>query len=232
MLIHLAVFACAAGIALLVRRNDRYEKEPWLMMLLALGLGFATMRLAGMLENSIFAELRLPSSAHATKAVIVAVVEDSSKLVAVLLVAYAFRRQINDPLDGVIYGTLVGLGAGVDESLLYMSLSPASLSAFGCEVTRLIAHALLGGLAGFAVGIGARPDAARRRRPLLLLGCVLAAILIHFLWDVIAYQTAQRSMFLRAGLMGLMLSLILSWGVMVSIARTRSARFFAANPAM
>lgn len=226
MLIHLAVLACAAGLVLLVRRNDRYEKEPWPMMLLALGLGFVMMHLVGVVENEIFSRLRLPRGAFAPKAALVAAIEDCGKLLVVLLVAYAFRRQVNDPLDGVIYGTLIGLGAAIDESLLYLSLSPANVSTLGTELTRLMAHSLLGGMVGFAVGIGARPYGARIKRPLLVIAGLLVAVGLHFLWNTFAYRAADASALMRVTLMVVMLAMFLTWGKLATIARRRSHTLF------
>jgi len=227
MLTHLAVFACAGALTFLIYRYDRYEKEPLLMVLLALSLGFCAMRAVGMAENLILSHLRLAPASHAPKAALVAGIEDGAKLVAVLLIACAFRRQINDPLDGIIYGTLVGLGAAVDESMLYLSLSPPTLATLGAELTRLITHAMLGGVTGFAVGIGARPDRPRTSRPMLVASCLVLSVLIHFAWDVIAYRpAATHSMAVRLALMGLMLGLIGSWGGMVAAAARRSRELF------
>ena len=198
------------------------------MLLLALGLGFVTMELAGMLEDVILGRLQLTARSElARKAALVAGIEDGAKLLVVLLIAYAFRRHVNDPLDGVIYGTFVGLGAALDESLLYLSLAPPTFATFGAELTRMVTHSLLGGLAGFAVGIGARPDGPRRKRPLLVLCSLLVAMLIHFAWNLIAYRGNDPSPLARVLLMGLMLWLMLTWAFLLTIARRRSERLFA-----
>jgi len=227
MLIYIAIFACAAGLAWMIYRYDRFEKEPWFMLLLALGLGFIAMKLIGFAEDSVLAHLRLASNSYATKAAIVAVFEDGTKLLVVLLIARLFPRQINDPLDGIIYGTFAGLGTALAESLLYLSLSPTTLSTLGAELTRLFAHSLMGGVAGFAVGIGARPDRERKSRPALIVVCLLISICLHFSWDVIAYQRPGRSIVLRVALMLLMLSLMTIWGNLVAFAARRSGKIFA-----
>ena len=227
MLIYFAVAICAAALAFKVHRYDRFEREPWSMVLVALTIGFFAMKLAGAAEDSLLTHLRLPSDALAHKAIVVAVIEDSAKLLAVLLIACAFRRQFNDPLDGIIYGTLAGVGAAVEESLLYLSLATGpTLATLGAELTRLVAHSLMGGIAGFAVGIGARPDRARSRHPGLVATCLLASVALHFTWDFIAYQRTAHSPLLRAALMLLMLALILSWGALLAVAARRSGSIF------
>ena len=229
MFIYIAVFACAAALAGLVHRYDRFEKEPLRMVLLALALGFVAMRLVGLAEDAILAYAHLTPEDRAQKAAIIAGIEDGAKLVAVLLIAVAFRKHINDPLDGIIYGTLVGLGAAIDESLLYLGLAGAlsALHTLATEFTRLVTHAMLGGVTGFAVGIGARPDRPRRTRPLLILACLLISVAIHFAWDVIAYRPEHHSIPVRLVLMGLMLWLICTWGMMMAVARRRSEMIYA-----
>ncbi len=227
-LIYIAIFACAAGLAWKIYRYDRFEKEPWLMLLLTVGLGFLLMKLVGVAEDEVLGRLHLAASAFAAKAVIVATLEDSAKLLVVLLIARFFPRQINDPLDGIIYGTFAGLGAAVAESLMYLSFAPTTFSTLGAELTRLFAHSLMGGVAGFAVGIGARPDRARIPHPLLVAGCLLVSVAVHFAWDVMAYQRAE-SVVHRAAPMLLMLGLIVIWGRLLASASRRSQKVFTAN---
>jgi RsiW-degrading membrane proteinase PrsW (M82 family) len=228
MWIYIAILACAAAIALRIYHYDCHEREPRRMAFLALALGFVVMSLAGLVEQSLLSRMRLSHEELIRKAALVAMVEDGAKLLVVLAIAYVFHHHVNDPLDGVVYGTLVGLGAGLEESLMYLSFTPPSFDTLGCEITRLLAHSMFGGLVGFAVGFGARPDGSRRRaHPILLASCVALAMTVHFTWDLIAYQPGPKTTLVRAGLMGLMVLLTLSWGWMVVIAKKRSQLVFA-----
>lgn len=225
MLIYAATFILAAAIAWMIYRYDRFEKEPWFMVLLAIALGFGAMQLAGFAEDHFLDRLGLHES-FVKKAALVAGLEDMAKLLVVWLIARTFPSQVNDPMDGIIYGTFAGLGAALNESLLYLSLSPLTLSTLGTELTRLFAHSLMGGVAGFAVGIGARPDRGRIAHPLLVILCLLVSILVHFAWDFTAYHSTRTTL-LRAGLMALMLTLMIVWGLLLSIASRSSERIFA-----
>jgi RsiW-degrading membrane proteinase PrsW (M82 family) len=225
MLTYMLMLLAAAAIAALVYRYDRYDREPWLLVLLTIGAGFLMMMGVGQIENAALRLLALPRDAYAQKAILVAVVEDAAKLLVVLAIARLAPKWFNDPLDGIIYGTLAGLGAGIEESLLYLSLSPLTLSTAGAEVTRLFAHALMGGLAGFAVGLGARPDADRKPRPLLVAACLALSVAVHFAWHWIAYQP-KHVLTGRAAVMALMLALLIIWGVMVRLAARKSRRIF------
>src|SRR5688500_10703081 len=240
-LTYMAMFVCAAALVALIRRYDLYEKEPWYMVMLAVFMGAGVMWLVGLTEDFVLRQMQLRPDALAAKAAVVAVAEETAKLLVVLSIALLFRRHFNDPLDGVIYGTLCGLGTAVEESLLYISLAQPTVLAFGAEVVRLLAHSLMGGVVGFAVGFAvALPPrrgagvAARRgvdgtrpptRRPKLAAVCVLVAMLVHFAWNYLAYQSHHPPV-LRGVLMLLMLTLMMLWGAMAALAAEKSRLLF------
>ena len=216
-LIYVLMFACAAGLAAFIYRYDLHEKEPWYMVLLAVGMGFCSMWLAGMLEDFTLVRLAITRNQFAARAAVVAHIESLARIAMVLSVAWLFRPRFTDPLDGLMYGTLGGLGMAIEESLLYLSLAPATPHTLGVEVVRLFAHSLMGGLVGFAVGQWVRPTSKPHPKPILTAGCLAVAVLVHFSWDFIAYQASHRAL-LRVLPMLLMLALMLVWGGLVAYA--------------
>jgi RsiW-degrading membrane proteinase PrsW (M82 family) len=226
MLVYVTLFACAALMVLLVRRYDLYEREPWYMVLLAVALGVALMWTAGRAEDFVLGRLHLAPSQLAAKAAVVTAIEETAKLAVVLIIATAFRRHFTDALDGLVYGTLGGLGMAIEESLLYLGLAlDKDAGTLGAEVVRLFAHSLMGGLLGFAVGLLLRPTGPDRKRKLILPAtCVTVALVVHFSWDYIAYRphvaAAQRGV-----LMCLMLMLMMAWGATVAYAMDLSRQF-------
>ena len=236
MLVYVTLFTCAALMVLLVRRYDLYEKEPWYMVLVAVALGVVVMRFAGLLENQLLAYLDLPYGQFAAKAALVAAVEEFAKLMVAVVIALGFRRHFNDPLDGLVYGTLGGLGMAMEESLLYIGLSAhKDALLLGAEVVRLFAHSLMGGLLGFAVGLTLRPPALprgatphARRKVMLPLTCVAVALVVHFCWNYIAYRPHVAAA-MRGLLMLLMLSLMIVWGATVAYAMNLTRRFLRAD---
>ena len=58
-----------------------------------------------------------------------------SRVAMVLSVAWLFRPRFTDPLDGLMYGTLGGLGMAIEESLLYVQ--PLYLQAEGGRIPEL-----------------------------------------------------------------------------------------------
>src|SRR5689334_22830442 len=204
--IYLVMLTCAAGLAAFVYRYDLYTREPWYMVALAVGLGFGAMWTAGGAEDIIFNHVSAARANAGPKAAIVALTETSARMAMVFVIATFFRPRFTDPLDGLMYGTLGGLGMAIEESLLYLSFAPATAHTLGAEVVRLFAHSLMGGLVGFTVGQWLRSQHNRQPKPLLTVGCLAVALLVHFSWDYIAYQ-ASRAALLRLVPMLLMLAL-------------------------
>ena len=216
-LIYALLFTCAAGLAAFVYRYDLCRREPWYMVFLAFGFGFAAMWVAGSVEDLVLLRLGITREDFAAKAAVVSLVETGARVAMVLTFATAFRARFTGALDGLMYGTLGGLGMAVNESLLYLSLAPPTPHTLGVEVVRLFAHSLMGGLVGFAVGQWVRPHLRPHPKPILSAGCLAVAMLVHFSWDFIAYQ-ASRDALLKLLPMLLMLALMLVWGGLVAYA--------------
>lgn len=217
---------CAAALVVWVYREDRYEKEPWWAVGVALLTGFGMMWALGQADDFAISSLHLTRDRIFTKAATIALIEEGGKLFTVLLLAVVLlRRQFNDPMDGLIYGRLAGLGMAVEESLLYLSLSPPTLQTLGVEIVRLIAHSLMGGIVGFAIGLGARPCGQRRYHPRLVLLCLALSTTLHFAWNVVAYSH-DTHLWARLMPMILMLLMMITWRWFCTIAEQRSKRLF------
>lgn len=226
MPVYTLMMLSAAALVLWVYRYDRYEKEPWYAVVIALGGGFAAMWLIGFVDEYALRVAQLSGDQILSKASIVAIIEECGKLLTVLVLArLLLRRQFNDPMDGLIYGRLAGLGMAVEESLLYLSLAPATFQTLGMEIVRLFAHSLMGGLVGFAIGIGARPNGPREVRVHLVMICLLLSTLLHFAWNAIAYGQSD-ALVSRLLPMGLMLTMMLLWRWLCGIAEARSRDIF------
>ena len=68
VLIYVLMLACAAGLAVFIYRYDLHEKEPWHMAVLAVGMGFAFMWLAGMAEDLVLTRLSVRRDQFAAEA--------------------------------------------------------------------------------------------------------------------------------------------------------------------
>ena len=185
MALYVVLGLCALLAALLVYRYDLYEREPWYMIVLAIVLGALGMRLVGAIElvSLVFVE------SHVAVAALAALHEEAARLVIVIAIALVFRSQFNDPMDGIVYGSMVGLGMALEESFYLLGLLEApDVLLLPVELVRLFGHLVMAGIVGFAIGL------ARTRVPgwpSQLIRCLVAAFLLHFLWDWIALDAAD-----------------------------------------
>jgi RsiW-degrading membrane proteinase PrsW (M82 family) len=228
VILYLTLGLCALGAATLVYRYDLYDREPKAAVAAAMGLGALAMALAGQVEAAIFGAFA--GAGPVGLAAVASGVEETLKLLVVGLMALAARRVFNDPMDGLIYGSMAGLGAALEEGTAV--LRSAGLQAWTVawlppeELVRLCGHLVFGGVGGFGVG------RARLRQPgwpWALAGGFVAALSLHFGWDWIALRResmvagAQPEVFLAAGLM---LAGLVLYGRLVVVASSWSQRLF------
>lgn len=188
--LYVTLASCAFLAGWLVYRYDMYEREPWYMVLFAVGLGFGAMFLVGRVEiedRVVDALGRVPLTVAAAASA--AVVEELTRLILVLGLALFIRGQFNDPMDGIVYGCLIGLGMAIEESISYLGEAAVAETLPRGEIIRIMGHVVMGGITGFGIGM----FRMRMKRWLVAVaGCVSVAITLHFLWDLIAFETGAR----------------------------------------
>jgi RsiW-degrading membrane proteinase PrsW (M82 family) len=112
-----------------IRWADRFEPEPWWLVLTAFVWGACFATIGGGMSSSVaqhVASLVLdPQSVDLVGASVFApIFEESFKGLGVALIALASAlglRELDGPLDGVIYGGVVGLGFTLTEDILYVA---------------------------------------------------------------------------------------------------------------
>jgi len=225
VILYLTLGICSLGGAALVYRYDLYDREPPAMLALTVGLGAGAMALAGRLEAASFA--RLETDSTATLALVGAGYEEALKLLVVALLAL-LARSFNDPMDGLIYGSMSGLGMALEEGVAVLRAMPSGGGMLPPEeLVRLCGHLVMGGIGGFGVGClffrgwKGMPGAT---------GSFLSAVLLHFGWDVAALRAeAGTGLGGRESLLGaaLMLAGLLLYGRLVVIGSRWSQQVFA-----
>jgi RsiW-degrading membrane proteinase PrsW (M82 family) len=191
------VILYAAPVAVLVYLLDLYEREPIPLLVAAFVWGAVAATTLSAIGNAgwgiVVARLGGPEFASRWTAALTApFVEEILKGVGIVLIVLIARDEVDDVLDGFVYGALCGLGFAVVEDVFYF------IAVFGGDVqgvlqgffVRVIAsglysHVLYTGLVGMAVGIVTtrrddRPLRGRLRPAALLAG---AAVFGHFLWN-------------------------------------------------
>ncbi len=192
---------CVFVYGLLIKGVDRYEPEPWWLLVLcffwgALGATFFSCVIntiggtviAGAVGSATAQDQMLAQGL--TASFVAPLVEESFKGVFLLLLwaASAFwLRELDGPLDGAIYGGVIGLGFTLTEDVLYImtAAGKAGLAGFGFTfILRTIfgglGHATFTAMAGIGVGIAAetRSFAVKILAPV---GGWTAAVGLHFL---------------------------------------------------
>lgn len=219
MLLYLALIACAGVFAWQVYRYDLNDREPVAALMLVAAFGAAGMWLAGLVQLAVIRELGDFAVENWTvcMSAAAAITEELAKLAAVVMVIGLRPRWFNDPLDGLIYGAMAGLGAALLESMFLLAARPSGFLP-ATEPVRLAGHLVMGGIGGFGI---AYLKLGRRGWKKRLASGLFAAIALHFAWDVIAFDAAARGEMTPGhtiGSMLLMLAGLVSFRGMIRLA--------------
>lgn len=165
------LLALAVGVlpmviyALILWWFDRYEKEPLSLLIAAFLWGAIPAIIFSLITElilgipiSYFVE---PVTASLVEAVVVApVAEEMFKGMALLLLLLFFRKEIDSPLDGIIYGGLVGFGFAAVENVLYFAMEAMESDLGGIMLLAIfraflfgLNHALFTGLTGLGLAL-------------------------------------------------------------------------------
>ena len=163
---------------------DRYEPEPWTILLACIGLGAVV---APLITIGIFVlagrEATLPPAfaPGLSPSAFTAIVETLTCGVLLIVLVRFVRDEFDDVLDGVIYGAAIGAGFGATESFLYVVGGTDMLS--GETVLALVVaglnHAFYMAVFGAILG-WAQPLPTVQRRVVTVLGLATAAWLHAF----------------------------------------------------
>ena len=191
------VILYAAPVAVVVYLLDLYEREPIPLLAAAFVWGAVAATTLAAIGNAgwgiVVARLAGPEFASRWTAALTApFVEEILKGVGVVLIVLIARDELDDVMDGFVYGALCGLGFAVVEDVFYF------IAVFGGDVggvlrgffVRVIAsglysHVLYTGLVGMAIAIVTtrREDRPLRDRLRIAGLLAVAAVFGHFLWN-------------------------------------------------
>lgn len=180
---YLMLILCGYLAIRIVYRYDLYEKEHSRMALAAVALGYGAAQVVERTEGWMYDKLQEKSGWIVIQAGVAATHEELAKLAIVAGIALFARRHFNDPLDGIVYGSLAGLGMAIEEALHFWRAGGANELLIGEHMIRIFGHLVMGGIIGYPVGLiwlrvrGAWWSFA---------ACVLGALLLHFAWDCVA----------------------------------------------
>ncbi|CAH0127271.1 hypothetical protein SRABI76_00199 [Microbacterium oxydans] len=222
-----------------IRMIDRWEPEPKRLVIFAIAWGavaavgltlltdLAITLLVGIRDDALTAVVQAP------------IVEEFWKGFGVFLVFLVARRAFDGPVDGVVYGALVGAGFAFTENIQYFAISLIEGGGAQLTVTFVVrallspfAHAMFTALTGFAIGLAARRHASAGSAASVGLLGLLGAILLHALWNgsatfadfFVLYVTLQVPLFI-----GFILGIIALKREEARLTRTRLGEYAAAG---
>jgi len=195
---------------------DRHEKEPWWLLALVFFWGAVP---AVVLSTIVEIVLDIPISVLgqgltyelAGNSLVAPAVEEVAKGLAVFGVLLFMRREMDNVLDGIVYGAMAGLGFALTENFLYFTdsllkggLGVLAVVVFMRAIIFGLNHAFFTGVTGGALGYArlSTNSFAKVIVPLLGLG---AAIIFHSVHNVGATLTSITCF-------SLLISLISDWG--------------------
>lgn len=168
LLLLLSTLAATAPILIyivIIYWVDRYEKEPWWLLMATFFWGAVPSILFAFIFNTLlsmplFFLLGDELGEIFSASFIAPIVEESIKGVAILGIFLLWRHEIDSPLDGIIYGAMVGLGFALVENVFYFVsvYQEGGLEAWGINIfLRSIVfglnHALFSAMTGLGIAV-------------------------------------------------------------------------------
>lgn len=192
-------------ICYLITKLDRYEKERLPLLTISLGLGIGIFFVAryaeghfdewilsyyqveGFNPNTHFGTLFLSAFFR------VGFIEEFLKLVVLLLIPFN-HRKFNEPMDGIVYAVVIGMGFAVVENIYYCMPNNEYMLALVRNFTAVPSHAVFGVILGYYVGLA---KFSKNKIKYILQGFLLA-VGIHGLYDIFLFQEYNDSLMLLA----------------------------------
>jgi RsiW-degrading membrane proteinase PrsW (M82 family) len=168
-------------ISLYIYLRDKYEREPFTMVVWAIFLGVVSTGLTLIIAGP-FSLMLDPRDQHIGDQLFhafvqVSLVEEPSKFLCFIISIYR-RKDFNEPFDGIVYAVLIGMGFATVENVLYVSSGGVEVGILRM-FTAVPAHMTFGVLMGYFLGVAKFSHRALRFQVLGL----TAAVVFHGFYD-------------------------------------------------
>jgi RsiW-degrading membrane proteinase PrsW (M82 family) len=202
---------------------DRYEKEPFALLAVAFVWGAVpSVILALILQVLLDIPVMLISGSNQLTydllgaSVVAPLTEEAVKALALFGLLLLLRREIDSPIDGVIYGGIVGFGFAAVENVFYLFGAYADGGiggVFGLAFLRAgvfgLNHAMYTGFAGLGVALALEVD-RKLLKPVPILVGFAVAVGVHALHNALATFAGY------GGAAALFLAVVTDWlGVLI-----------------
>ena len=198
---------------------DRYEKEPLALLIAAFLWGAIPSIILALIFEII---LDIPIVAISPNqltydllgaSVVAPLAEEGVKALALLILLLLLRREIDSPMDGLIYGGIVGFGFAAVENIFYLfgaytegGVGGVLFLAFMRAGLFGLNHAMYTGFTGLGIALSLEVR-NKLLKVLLILAGFGMALLAHAFHNAFATFTSYS-----AGLFPLIIALIGDWG--------------------
>ncbi|WP_114855064.1 PrsW family intramembrane metalloprotease [Brachybacterium sp. YJGR34] len=197
------VTAFIASISLLVIAGvmflaDRWDPQPLPLLIIAVFWGAAVAAFGSYWLNTlnsllVYVVTGSEAAANFAGPVLSApLVEETTKGLGLLLLMILARRYFNGPLDGLIYGSLIGGGFAFTENIIYYTRGLEDMGAGGVlfsfimrGVLNIFGHAIYTSLTGITVGFVARKWGTIMGF-VVFLPALIPGMLLHGAWNLAA----------------------------------------------
>ncbi|MDY0909200.1 PrsW family intramembrane metalloprotease [Microbacterium sp. CFBP9034] len=186
-----------AVVLFAVRIADRWEPEPRNLVIFAVAWGaIAAVAIAlgvDLVLSFVFGTAATVQSEAFAAIVQAPVVEEFGKGLGVYIIFLTARRAFDGPIDGIVYGALIGAGFAFTENIQYFAVSfleggaaDTSVTFFMRGILSPFAHVMFTSVTGFALGLAARRGvrAGRAIGPWVI--GMIGATTLHALWNASA----------------------------------------------
>ncbi|MCH2044552.1 MAG: PrsW family glutamic-type intramembrane protease [Saprospiraceae bacterium] len=176
--------------------RDRHEQEPALMLFVAFIMGSLSTYPALKLEEFGVENFYIATSSSVMNSFVFAfgIIAVSEELIKFLFLRYFIfpRKAYNQPLDGIVYAVVLGMGFAAVENIIYVvyrsdGFEDALQTAFTRMITAVPAHASFAVVMGFFMGKAKFITKPVSKSLHLLTGLALA-ICIHGAYDFFLFQ--------------------------------------------
>lgn len=171
-------------ILVYIYRRDKYDKEPWWLLLIAFAAGVLIIPPIIWCETKMMNIMPIFSLSYGeplyTSFAVAALCEESFKFIALTLLVWK-NSYFNEKFDGIVYAVYVSMGFALVENLMYVLQSGSDVG-LSRALTAVPAHAIFAISMGFYLGLA---KFSSRNRWLKVLGALIVPIVLHGTYDYI-----------------------------------------------
>jgi len=184
-------------------RQDRHEPEPkhFVFGVFLVGAFIAAPLSEFLIEQTLSGSLLTPLTLNplsleriVSAVLVVAVAQELTKYAVVRYTMYP-SREFDEPLDGFVYSTAVGIGFATYLNVQYLRGSGGDVllaSAAATTVVTTLAHACFAGVTGYALGVAKFLCRSHARRTVALAAGLVAAIVLNGAFQLVASAARSR----------------------------------------